>query len=83
MLTTSSAAQTAAVEPAHRAPQYRPAGNDWVGGVVSGGLGPGDTRLFRDRDVLTSGAVGVRLPAVHGVPIVSQGCRSSQCCGSL
>jgi small ligand-binding sensory domain FIST len=46
-----------------------------VGGVVSGGLGPGDTRLFRDRDVLTSGAVGVRLPDVHGVPIVSQGCR--------
>jgi small ligand-binding sensory domain FIST len=46
-----------------------------VGGVVSGGLGPGETRLFRDRDVLTSGAVGVRLPGAHGVPIVSQGCR--------
>ena len=46
-----------------------------VGGVVSGGLGPGDTRLFHDRDVITSGAVGVRLPGVHGVPIVSQGCR--------
>jgi small ligand-binding sensory domain FIST len=46
-----------------------------VGGVVSGGLRPGDSRLFRDRDVLTSGAVGVRLPGVHGVPIVSQGCR--------
>jgi small ligand-binding sensory domain FIST len=50
-------------------------GTTVVGGVVSGGLGPGDTRLFRDRDVLTSGAVGVRLPDVHGVPIVSQGCR--------
>ena len=50
-------------------------GTTVVGGVVSGGLGPGDTRLFRDREVLTSGVVGVRLPGVHGVPIVSQGCR--------
>ena len=46
-----------------------------LGGVVSGGLGRGNTRLFRDRDVLTSGAVGVRLPGMHAVPIVSQGCR--------
>ena len=46
-----------------------------VGGVVSGGRGPGDNRLFRDHGVLTSGLVGVRLPGVHGVPIVSQGCR--------
>jgi small ligand-binding sensory domain FIST len=46
-----------------------------VGGVVSGGRGPGDTRLFRDHDVLSSGLVGVRLPGTHGVPIVSQGCR--------
>jgi small ligand-binding sensory domain FIST len=50
-------------------------GTTVVGGVVSGGLGPGDTRLFRNRDVLTSGVVGVRLPGMHGVPIVSQGCR--------
>jgi small ligand-binding sensory domain FIST len=50
-------------------------GTTLVGGVVSGGLGPHDTRLFRDRDVLTSGAVGVRLPGAHCVPIVSQGCR--------
>jgi small ligand-binding sensory domain FIST len=50
-------------------------GTTVVGGVVSGGRGPGDTRLFRDQDVLTSGLVGVRLPGVHGVPIVSQGCR--------
>ena len=50
-------------------------GTTVMGGVVSGGLGPGDTRLFRDRDVLTSGVVGVRLPGRHGVPIVSQGCR--------
>jgi small ligand-binding sensory domain FIST len=46
-----------------------------VGGVVSGGLGPGETRLFHDRDVLASGGVGVRLPGVQVVPIVSQGCR--------
>jgi small ligand-binding sensory domain FIST len=50
-------------------------GTTVVGGVVSGGRGPGDTRLFRDRDVLCSGAVGVRLPGVQCVPIVSQGCR--------
>ena len=50
-------------------------GTTVVGGVVSGGRGPGDTRLFRDHGVLTSGLVGVRLPGVHGVPIVSQGCR--------
>ncbi|BBX98265.1 FIST signal transduction protein [Mycobacterium lacus] len=50
-------------------------GTTVVGGVVSGGLGPGYTRLFRDRDVLVSGVVGVRLPGTHGVPIVSQGCR--------
>jgi len=50
-------------------------GTTVVGGVVSGGRGPGDTRLFRDQDVLTSGLVGVRLPGMRGVPIVSQGCR--------
>ena len=50
-------------------------GTTVVGGVVSGGRGPGDTRLFRDHGVLSSGLVGVRLPGVHGIPIVSQGCR--------
>lgn len=50
-------------------------GTTVVGGVVSGGLRPGDTRLFRDHGILTSGLVGVRLPGVHCVPIVSQGCR--------
>lgn len=50
-------------------------GTTVVGGVVSGGRGPGDTRLFRDHGVLTSGLVGVRLSGVHGIPIVSQGCR--------
>lgn len=46
-----------------------------VGGVVSGGRRRGDTRLFRDHDVLTSAVVGVRLPGMRGVPVVSQGCR--------
>jgi len=50
-------------------------GTTVVGGVVSGGRAPGDTRLFRDHDVLTSGLVGVRLPGMHAIPIVSQGCR--------
>lgn len=50
-------------------------GTTVLGGVVSGGRGPGETRLFRDHGVLSSGLVGVRLPGVHGVPIVSQGCR--------
>ncbi|CKO67966.1 Uncharacterized protein conserved in bacteria [Mycobacterium tuberculosis] len=43
--------------------------------MVSGGRRRGDTRLFRDRDVLTSGLVGVRLPGAHSVSVVSQGCR--------
>ena len=50
-------------------------GTTVIGGVVSGGLAPGDTRLFRDREVLTSGVVGVRVPGRYGVPVVSQGCR--------
>lgn len=50
-------------------------GTSVVGGVVSGGRGPGETRLFRDHDVLSSGLVGVRLPGAQAVPIVSQGCR--------
>lgn len=50
-------------------------GTTVVGGVVSGGRGPGNTRLFCDSNVLTSGLVGVRLPGVHSIPIVSQGCR--------
>ncbi|WP_280413018.1 FIST signal transduction protein [Nocardia asiatica] len=46
-----------------------------MGGLVSGGRGPEGSRLFRDHAVVTSGAVGVRLPGLHNVPIVSQGCR--------
>ncbi|KZS57516.1 FIST signal transduction protein [Mycobacterium ostraviense] len=50
-------------------------GTTVVGGLASGGRGPGGTRLFRDGGVFSSGLVGVRLPGVHGIPIVSQGCR--------
>ena len=46
-----------------------------MGGLVSGAYGAGGSRLFRDREVSTSGAVGVRSPGVRGIPIVSQGCR--------
>jgi small ligand-binding sensory domain FIST len=46
-----------------------------LGGLVSGGRGPGATRLFRDHEMFTSGLVGVRLPGLQAVPIVSQGCR--------
>ena len=46
-----------------------------VGGLASGGRGPGGTRLFRDHEMFISGLVGVRLPGMHAVPIVSQGCR--------
>jgi small ligand-binding sensory domain FIST len=50
-------------------------GTSVVGGMVSGGRGAGGTRLFHDHDVLASGLVGVRLPGLRAVPIVSQGCR--------
>jgi small ligand-binding sensory domain FIST len=50
-------------------------GTTAVGGVVSGGTAAGHTRLFRDNEVLNSGVVGVRLPGMQGVPVVSQGCR--------
>lgn len=45
-----------------------------MGGVVSGAGGPGGCRLFCGEDVLTSGAVGIRLPGWRGVTVVSQGC---------
>lgn len=47
-----------------------------VGGMASGGAGPGDTVLFLDDRVLRSGAVGARLPrGVRVETVVSQGCR--------
>jgi small ligand-binding sensory domain FIST len=48
-----------------------------AGGVAGGGTGPGETRLFMDREVLDSGAVGVALSGnLEVVALVSQGCRS-------
>lgn len=44
-----------------------------MGGMASGT--PGRSTLFRDTKVVTSGAVGVRLPDVTLRPVVSQGCR--------
>ena len=46
-----------------------------MGGMASGGIGPGDTRLFLDERVVDTGAVGARLPGVRIRPLVSQGCR--------
>ena len=46
-----------------------------MGGLVSGAVEPGQTRLFCEGKVLESGAVGVRLPGLHARPVVSQGCR--------
>jgi small ligand-binding sensory domain FIST len=47
-----------------------------AGGMASGGRSPGETRLFMDRMVVDSGAVGVALPGdVEVVALVSQGCR--------
>ena len=46
-----------------------------MGGMASGGTGPGETRLFLDDRVLDGGAVGARLSGVRIRPLVSQGCR--------
>jgi small ligand-binding sensory domain FIST len=46
-----------------------------MGGLVSGARDPGGSRLFRDGEVVASGAVGVRVPGWRGVSVVSQGCR--------
>lgn len=46
-----------------------------MGGMASGGTGPGDTRLFLDHRVLDGGAVGARMPGVGIRALVSQGCR--------
>jgi small ligand-binding sensory domain FIST len=46
-----------------------------VGGMASGGLEFGESRLFVDGDVVTSGAVGARLSGVEIRTLVSQGCR--------
>jgi small ligand-binding sensory domain FIST len=46
-----------------------------MGGMASGGPGPGETRLFLDERVVDTGAVGARLPGIRIRPLVSQGCR--------
>jgi len=47
-----------------------------IGGLASGASAPGATRLFRDKQVLTSGAVGARIfGGVELMALVSQGCR--------
>jgi small ligand-binding sensory domain FIST len=47
-----------------------------VGGLTSGGLGPGASRLLLGRRVASAGAVGILLSAeAHLEPLVSQGCQ--------
>jgi small ligand-binding sensory domain FIST len=46
-----------------------------IGGLASGGHGPGTSRLFPDRTVVTSGAVAARVDGLEVRTIVSQGCR--------
>src|SRR5918999_4300922 len=46
-----------------------------MGGLASGGMRRGDTRLFLDDRVVDSGAVGARVPGTRIQPLVSQGCR--------
>src|SRR5215510_1445673 len=48
----------------------------WVmGGLASGGLRLGQSRLFLDGRVLPAGAVGAHLPRAEVHPLVAQGCR--------
>jgi small ligand-binding sensory domain FIST len=46
-----------------------------MGGMASGGLRQGRSRLFLDGRVLSGGAVGVHLPHAEVHPLVAQGCR--------
>jgi small ligand-binding sensory domain FIST len=45
-----------------------------MGGMASGGMEPGETRLFLDDHVVDEGVVGARLPGVRIRTLVSQGC---------
>ncbi len=45
-----------------------------VGGLASGGHGPGEHVLFSDGAVVREGAVGVALVGADMTPVVSQGC---------
>jgi small ligand-binding sensory domain FIST len=53
----------------------RVAGTLVMGGMASGGLDLGQSRLFADGRVLSRGAVGAYLPRAEVHPLVSQGCR--------
>jgi small ligand-binding sensory domain FIST len=46
-----------------------------MGGMASAAARPGQSRLFLDDRVLSSGAVGVNLPGAEVHPLVAQGCR--------
>jgi len=46
-----------------------------MGGMASGGLRMGQSRLFLDGRMLTRGAVGASLPRAEIQPLVAQGCR--------
>ena len=47
-----------------------------VGGMASGGIVAGRTRLITDDEILTEGAIGAILEGAHGATaVVSQGCR--------
>jgi small ligand-binding sensory domain FIST len=46
-----------------------------MGGMASGGLQRGQSRLFLDGHVLPGGAVGAHLPGAEIHPLVAQGCR--------
>jgi small ligand-binding sensory domain FIST len=47
-----------------------------VGGMASGGITLGRTRLIQDEDIVREGAVGAILEGAHGASaLVSQGCR--------
>lgn len=47
-----------------------------IGGMASGGSGPGQTRLFLDDQILSSGAVGASFgEGMEVLTVVSQGCK--------
>jgi small ligand-binding sensory domain FIST len=58
-----------------RALNERSSGPVVVGGLAGGAAGPGHTRMFVDKDVVYSGAVGAALSGADVVALVSQGCR--------
>ncbi|HEX6207843.1 MAG TPA: FIST N-terminal domain-containing protein, partial [Actinomycetota bacterium] len=56
--------------------EERRPGTAVIGGMASGVYPPGSTRLFMNDEVVTTGAVGARLPGGVAVrALVSQGCR--------